>query len=113
MKDDVEGVYQNVPFLNELGQEVTEERFYIPANLHTLTISNAVTRKITNGQLSGVTTLNYVNLPFNLTKIEKAAFAGGSNMVYIEIPKRTVTIGKAAFENMAPNFFITAFYESI
>ncbi|MBR6288675.1 MAG: leucine-rich repeat protein, partial [Acholeplasmatales bacterium] len=112
MKDDVEGVYQNVPFLNELGQEVTEERFYIPANLHTLTISNVVTRKITNGQLSGVTTLNYVNLPFNLTEIEQAAFSGNTNMIYIEISKRTTTIGKAAFENMYPNFFITAYYEA-
>ncbi len=93
------------------------EAFWVPSGLAKVEFLDTFT-KITNGQMSGVTTLYDVKLPYHINEIETAAFSGETNLRYINIPKPAVTLHEAVFENMyegseeRPNeiFFITASY---
>ena len=74
--------------VDEQGNEIIHlgERFYIPAGLLVIDLTDLKSNTITNGQLSGVTTVEEVILPISLTTIETAAFSGLHNLITIEIP---------------------------
>ncbi|MDE7384948.1 MAG: leucine-rich repeat domain-containing protein, partial [Anaeroplasmataceae bacterium] len=123
--NDPAGHTEKIPFLNEFGQTATYEEegntiygetFYIPFGLAKIEFFDNFD-KITNGAMSGLTTVYDVKLPYHIKEIETAAFSGGTNLRYIDMPKPAIILHEAVFENMYENpeeneeFFITASYD--